>query len=138
MIHLLLLPLKTLPLILIEGGMVMENINIGDFLGEFFLIIMFLAGVITTVGGAITVIKKMWASSKANRHVELIKSHTEQILNLNSRVEKLENKTVEQDRFISVMCNAMLALLDFNINGDTTDKLRHAKEDMQEFLIHRG
>lgn len=115
----------------------MENVNIGDFIGTFFVIIMFLAGIITSVGGAVAIIKKWLHGSKLSKHETTLKTHTEKINGLENRVEKLENKTIEQDRFISVMCNSMLALLDYNINGATTDKLKNARDELEEYLINK-
>ena len=115
----------------------MENINIGDFLGELFIVIMFLAGVVTIIGGAVAIIKKWHNSSKTKKQGDIINEHTEQIKVLDHRVEKLEAKADEQDRYISVMCNSMLALLDYNINGESTEKLKHARDDMEDYLISK-
>lgn len=110
------------------------NIDINNFAAELLII----ASVIITIGGAIAVIKKWIKESKPSQHDELIKQHAEQLQKLNERVTVLESTNRKQDQFVSTMCGAMLALLEHNINGNSIDKLKEAKEEMQEFLIHRG
>ncbi len=110
------------------------NIDINNFAAELLVI----AGVIITIGGAIAVIKKWIKESKPSKHEEVLKEHEEKLKKLNERVTVLESTKRNQDKFVEAICSSMLALLDHNINGNSIDKLKEAKEEMQEFLIHRG
>lgn len=110
------------------------ELDFNNFITELIII----AGVISALGGAMAVIKKWIKESKPSKHDELIKDHAEQLKRLNERVAVLESTNRKQDQFVSTMCGAMLALLEHNINGNSIDKLKEAKEEMQEFLIHRG
>ena len=105
------------------------------------IIIKFLLEVlafIAAIGAAWTYIRKWNAESKGTKNGEVIKEHSEELKKLSERVTILEGNNRKQDSFISAMCGAMLALLEHNINGNSIDKLKEAKEEMQEFLIHRG
>ena len=101
-------------------------------------LILEIAAFISAIGLAWTYIKKWSAETKGSKNSELINEHAEQLKRINERVTVLESKDKRQDQFVSAMCSAMLALLDHNINGNSIDKLKDAKEEMQEFLIHRG
>ena len=110
------------------------DIDFNNFAAELLIIAAF----ISAIGGAIAVIKKWTKDSKPSRHEETLKEHAEELKRLNERVSVLEGNNRKQDSFINAMCGAMLALLEHNINGNSIDKLKEAKEEMQEFLIHRG
>lgn len=110
------------------------DIDINNFAAELLII----ASVIITIGGAIAVIKKWIKESKPSKHEEVLKKHDEEISKLKEKVAVLESTKRNQDKFVEAICSSMLALLDHNINGNSIDKLKEAKEEMQEFLIHRG
>ena len=110
------------------------DIDINNFAAELLIIAAF----ITAIGGAVAVIKKWIKDSKPSKHEEVLKEHTEQLKQFNERLTVLESTNRKQDKFVETMCAAMLALLEHNINGNSIDKLKEAKEEMQEFLIHRG
>lgn len=100
--------------------------------------ILKITAIITAIGAAWAYIKKWNAESKGTKNSTEIKEHTVEIKTLKERVAILESNTHKQDKFISAMCESMLALLDHNINGNSIDKLKAAKEEIQEFLIYRG
>ena len=100
--------------------------------------ILEVAAFITAIGAAWAYIKKWNAESKGTKNSELIQQHTEQLKRIDERLTVLESTNRKQDKFVNTMCGAMLALLEHNINGNSIDKLKEAKEEMQEFLIHRG
>lgn len=110
------------------------NIDFNNFATELLII----AGFVTAVGGAIAVIKKWINNSKPSQHEKIIKEQGEEIKKLDGRVTVLESSNRKQDRYVEAMSAAMLALLDHNINGNSIDKLKEARETMQNFLIHRG
>jgi hypothetical protein len=107
-------------------------------INEIISLVLMIAGLITAVGGAIAVIKKWISDSKPSKHEEIIKEQSEQIRKLDERISVLEMSNRKQDKFTNAMCSSMLALLEHNINGNSIEKLKEAKEELQEFLIHRG
>lgn len=116
----------------------MEKVNFEEFIKNGFVIVMFVAGVITTVGGAIAIIKKWWNETRLNKNSEMLKRHEEQIKNIDRKLKELEDKNIWQNNYIGVMCEAMLAILDHNINGNSIDKLKRAKDEMKDFLIKKN
>ena len=96
----------------------------------FFIVLLAICSSITTIGGAINLIRNWKKESKVERHDEEIKDHE-------VRIRALENKTKEQDDFIKVLCNSILALVSHEINGNSLDKLREAQKDLQDFLINK-
>lgn len=96
----------------------------------FFLVLLAICGAVTTIGGAINLIRNWKKESKVERHDGEIKDHEK-------RIQKLEEKTRDQDGFIKVLCNSILALVSHEINGNSTEKLRDAQKELQDFLINR-
>lgn len=96
----------------------------------FFVVLLAIAGAIITLGGAINVFINWKKNSKVERHDEEIKDHER-------RIQTLEDKTKEQDGFIKVLCNSILALVSHEINGNSKDKLRDAQKELQDFLINK-
>ena len=96
------------------------------------------AGLITAIGGAATYIKKWYTESKGAKNSTIIQEHTEQLKSIDERLQQLEKANVSQDRYVTAMCATMMALLDHSITGNSIDKLKKARDEMNEFLIHRG
>lgn len=107
-------------------------------LSEIITIVLAVAGLITAVGGAVTYIKKWNAESKGQKNSEIIQQHTERLRSIDGRLQKLEKANISQDKYVNAMCETMLALLDHAITGNSTDKLKKARDEMREFIIHRG
>lgn len=107
-------------------------------LSDIITVVLAVAGLVTAIGGAITYIKKWIAESKGTKNSVVIQEHTEQLRSIDERLQKLERANVTQDRYVNAMCETMLALLDHSITGNSIDKLRKARDEMQEFIIHRG
>ena len=103
--------------------------NFNDIKG-FFIVVLGICSFIITVGGAINLILNWKKQSKVARHDEEIKNHE-------IRIRSLEEKNKEQEGFIKVLCNSILALVSHGINGDSTDKLKEAQKELQDFLINR-
>lgn len=93
---------------------------------------------ITAIGAAWAYIKKWHNESKSAHNSELIQELKEKVDDNDRRLKDLEKDKKKSNSYINAMCGAMLALLDHNINGNSIDKLKEAKEEMKEFLIHRG
>ena len=101
-------------------------------------IVLAVAGGITVIGGAWAYIKKWIAESKGAKNSEIIQEHTEQLKSIDERLQQLEKANVSQDKYVNAMCATMIALLDHSITGNSIDKLKKARDDMNEYLIHRG
>lgn len=96
----------------------------------FFVVVIAICGFITTIGGAINLIANWKKNSRVQRHDEALKDHEK-------RIRDLEDKTKEQDTFIKVLCNSILALVSHEINGNSIDKLKEAQKDLQNFLVNK-
>ena len=97
-----------------------------------------IAGAIVTLGGALAVIEKLKNSSRSKRNEERLNKVEAQTANIDGWLQALERQNKNQDMFVSAMCETMLAMLDHEITGNSIDKLKKARDEMNEFLIHRG
>lgn len=96
----------------------------------FFIVLLAICGGITTIGGAINLLFNWKKQSKVTQH-------DEKLINHETRIKTLEDKTKEQDGFIKVLCNSILALVSHEINGNSLDKLKDAQKELQDFLINK-
>lgn len=96
----------------------------------FFVVLLAICSALITMGGAFNVISNWKKQSKVEKHENKIKDHEE-------RIKKLEDKTKEQEGFIKVLCNSILALVSHEINGNSLDKLKDAQKELQDFLINK-
>ena len=62
------------------------------------------------------------------------KSDIESIKALIARVDKVEDSS---EAGIAVICRCMLAMLNNSITGNGVDKLKTARDEMQDYLINR-
>ena len=96
----------------------------------FFVVLLAICGAITTLGGVINLFLNWHKQSRITRHDEELKDHE-------TRIRDLEEKTKDQDGFIKVLCNSILALVSHEISGNSTEKLVDAQKELQDFLINR-
>ena len=98
-------------------------------LGQIFLA---MCGAIITIGGAWTVIKGIRDKAKEPdvQRDETLKKHGEMLDRDNKRLKELEEGT-------KVMMQSMLALMSHELDGNHTEQLRKAKNDLEEYLINR-
>ena len=96
----------------------------------FFVVLLAICGAITTLGGVINLFLNWHKQSRITRHDEELKDHE-------TRIRDLEEKTRDQDGFIKVLCNSILALVSHEINGNSTEKLMDAQKELQDFLVNR-
>lgn len=96
----------------------------------FFVVLLAICGAITTLGGVINLFLNWHKQSRITRHDEALKNHE-------IRIKDLEEKTRDQDGFIKVLCNSILALVSHEISGNSTEKLMDAQKELQDFLINR-
>ena len=96
----------------------------------FFVVLLAICGAITTLGGVINLFLNWHKQSRITRHDEALKDHE-------IRIKDLEEKTRDQDGFIKVLCNSILALVSHEISGNSTEKLMDAQKELQDFLVNR-
>lgn len=87
---------------------------------------------ITTLGGAgaiIISIIKWWRQPDKTRD-KMLNEHEKKLGNDNKRLNELE----ESNR---IMMQSMLAIMSHLIDGNHTDQLQKARDDLQEYLIRR-
>ena len=82
--------------------------------------------------------KKWYSETKINRNAEMLKDHENRISKVENTIKDFETKLSERDSFSKVMCNVMLALLSHSINGNSIDKLKEAKEELEDYLINKS
>ena len=111
----------------------MENITLGNVL----VVILAIAGLIASVGGATAVIKRWWTNSKGMKNQEQINKLDKRVENVENKTQRLERHQDEQEEFTKIMCNSMLALLNHAITGSSTEKLKEAEEEIQQYLINK-
>ena len=104
-------------------------ISLNEF-QTFIVVLLAICGGITTIGGAINLILNWKKQSKVVRHGEEIRNHEQ-------RIKALEEKMKEQEGFIRVLCNSILALVSHEINGNSKEKLKEAQKELQDFLVNR-
>lgn len=99
---------------------------------QLFQIFLTLCGAIMTVGGAWAIVKNIRDKAKEpdEERDETLKKHGEMLDNDNRRLKELEegNKVIMQ---------SMLALMSHELDGNHTEQLRKAKDDLEQYLIRR-
>lgn len=96
------------------------------------------SGILTLGGaGAIFVALYRWAKKPDINRDEKLKGHDEKLDNDNKRINELEKKAQETEEALQIIMKSMLALMSHSIDGNHTDELKKARDDMQEYLIRR-
>lgn len=96
------------------------------------------AGVITLGGaGAIFVGLYRWFKKPDINRDEKLKGHDEKLDNDNRRLNDLEKKQVETEEALQILMKSMLALMTHSIDGNHTEELEKARDDMHDYLIKR-
>lgn len=96
----------------------------------FFIVLLAICGAISVIGGAINLLLNWRKESTITKHDKALKDHE-------IRIRKLEDDSKEQDEFIKVLCNSVLALVSHEINGNSIDKLQNAQKELQDFLVNK-
>lgn len=96
----------------------------------FFIVLLAICGGISVIGGAINLLLNWKKESKVTMHDKALKDHE-------LRIRKLEDDSKDQDTFTKVLCNSVLALVSHEINGNSIDKLQHAQEELQDYLVNK-
>ena len=96
------------------------------------------AGVMTIGGaGAIFVALYRWAKKPDINRDEKLKEHDNKLDNDFRRINELERKQAETEEALQILMQSMLALMTHSIDGNHTDELKKARDDMHEYLIKR-
>ena len=95
--------------------------------------------IITTLGGAgaiiVSVIK--WFRSPDMKRDEELEKHNKLLDNDNKRIKDLEARQAEVEEAQKVLMRSMLAVMSHAIDGNHTDDLKEARDNLQEYLIRR-
>lgn len=97
--------------------------------------LLWILGVITAVGAASAVISGWFAPfRKLKGEVESLKKEFDGLRNYQN-CDHAELKKVEIG--IEKICKCTLAITDHELTGNSVDKLRAAKDEMQDYLIQK-
>ena len=108
-------------------------------MAQFWAFINNFSSSVLAIGGAVTMFVALYRWSKKpdiNRD-EKLKGHDEMLDNDNKRINELEKKAEETEEALQILMKSMLALMSHSIDGNHTDDLKKARDDMQEYLIRR-
>jgi hypothetical protein len=102
--------------------------------------VLWICGAICTIAAAITVIVKMVARATEpenvqNSRLDVLEAQVKEFAEYLDRDNRRLNTLDEGNR---VTQRALLALMSHAINGNDTDKLTRAKDDLEEYLIKKG
>lgn len=104
--------------------------------------VLFVLGAIITIGSAITVISRWLAPIKRLKTDVASKVNQTDFDELKKTVAELKGfqKTDHQELHkieigIEKTCKCVLAITDHELTGNSVDKLRAAKDEMQDYLI---
>ena len=101
----------------------------------FLKILLLLAGGIITIGGASAVLSRLASPYKTlKKDVEDLKTGFSTLKN-NQNTDHKELQKMELG--IEKICKCTLAITDHELTGNSVDKLREAKDEMQDFLIQK-
>lgn len=96
------------------------------------------AGIITIGGaGAIFVGLYRWAKKPDINRDEKLKEHDGKLDKDFQRINDLEKKQAETEEALQILMRSMLALMTHSIDGNNTEELKKARDDMHEYLIRR-
>lgn len=105
----------------------MENLTMIQ-LRDFAIVAIAIMGFIVLVGNVVKVIKE-WRKPGMSE-AEWRRDVDQKLDNDNKRIASLEDGN-------KVVCKALIAMLSHEINGNSTEKLKKAMSDLQDYLIER-
>lgn len=96
------------------------------------------AGIIVLGGaGGIIVGLYKWAKKPDQNRDEMLKGHEDKLEKDYKAIQELQKKQGETDEALQILMKSMLALMSHAIDGNNTDGLRNAKNELQEYLIRK-
>ncbi|MCQ2087653.1 MAG: CTP synthase [Bacilli bacterium] len=90
--------------------------------------IMLVCGLIISLGGAAAVIVKLISPWKQLRL---------EIDEIKDKQKKDYERSIEEEETNKMICKCLLVMLDHEITGNSIDKLKSTKSDLQDFLINK-
>jgi len=105
----------------------MENLTMIQ-LRDFAIVAIAIMGFIVLVGNVVKVIKE-WRKPGMSE-AEWRRDVDQKLDKDNKRIASLEDGN-------KVICKALIAMLSHEINGNSTEKLKQAMSDLQDYLIER-
>lgn len=105
----------------------MENLTMIQ-LRDFAIVAIAIMGFIVLVGNVVKVIKEWRKPGMSEAEWRMDVDH--KLDNDNKRIASLEDGN-------KVICKALIAMLSHEINGNSTEKLKQAMSDLQNYLIDR-
>lgn len=99
-------------------------------LSDMWSIVQLLCTGIITIGGAGAIIASVyrWSKNPDKERDEKLKKHGELLDNDNKRLKELEESN-------KIIMQSMLALMSHAIDGNHTEQLKKAKDELQNYLI---
>lgn len=96
------------------------------------------AGIIVLGGaGGIIVGLYKWAKKPDQNRDEMLKGHEDKLEKDYKAITELQKRQGETDEALQVIMKSMLALMSHAIDGNHTEELKQARDDMQNYLIRR-
>lgn len=102
------------------------------FLTQAWQLFLAMCGSLITIAGAGAIIYNIYKRSKQpdTERDDKLKRHDELLDNDNKRLKELEESN-------KIIMQSMLALMTHAIDGNHTDELKQARDDLQKYLIRR-
>lgn len=102
-------------------------------------ILQLICTAIITLGGAgaiiISIIK--WAHKPTDSRDDRLNKHDEELKRHQELLERDHVRLSELEEGNKILMRSMLALMSHAIDGNNTEELKRARDDMQEYLIRR-
>lgn len=90
--------------------------------------LIWICGLVITLGGATAVISRWLAP---------IKKLVERIDKLETRVNSDHDRLKDVETGNEKICKCVFALVNHELTGNSVDKMREARDEMQDYLIHK-
>ena len=78
-----------------------------------------------------------WAKKPDQNRDEMLKGHEEKLEKDYKEIQELQKKQGETDEALQILMKSMLALMSHAIDGNHTEQLAEARDDLHEYLIKR-
>lgn len=102
-------------------------------------LILGLCGMVTAIGGAVAIIARMFAPIKdiKSRLTELEKLHKADQKGNDAKFEKDIKEIEKLEESNRHICQCMVALMDHEITGNSIERLKNARDELNRFLIEK-
>lgn len=102
------------------------------------LLLVVAAGVVTLAGaGGVIIAIYKWARKPDSVRDEKLKKHDGLLDNDNRRLKSLEEWRAEKNDSEKILMKSLLALMSHELDGNHTNDLKKARDDLQEYIIGR-